>query len=360
MKKNKLKLLIMLVVISLFIVACGSENKESGNTELDYIEITDMYNRNIKIENNVERIFSTMPTGTIILYTLDPDKLIGWNYDLREEEKYFILEKYHSLPNLGGAGRNPINIEELLTLNPDVIIIMEELSETSLEKAEEMENKLGKPVILLDSNLSTLDEAYYILGQITGQGERASKLSSYVKETMDYALEQGRKIDEADKVRVYYAQGNLGLETDPSGSWHAEIIDIVGGINVAEVEISGDYGKTQVSIEQLLKWNPDLIISWGDERGGYYSQIFQDASWGEINAVKNMEVFEIPNRPFNWFDRPVSVNRILGVKWMGNLLYPEIYDYNIEDVVSDFYELFYGYSLSDEEIEDLTKNAIRK
>ncbi len=52
---------------------------------------------------------------------------------------------------------------------------------------------------------------------------------------------------------------------------------MVGGENVAKVEIKGgDKGKSEVSIEQLLIWNPDLIISWDDERGGYYSGIFED------------------------------------------------------------------------------------
>lgn len=73
-----------------------------------------------------------------------------------------------------------------------------------------------------------------------------------------------------------------------------------GGNNVVQLEAKGSIGKSEVSIEQVLAWNPDIIISWGDERGGYFSQILKDPKWKDIKAVKDKEVYEIPNKPFNW------------------------------------------------------------
>ncbi len=88
------------------------------------------------------------------------------------------------------------------------------------------------------------------------------------------------------KVDIYYAEGPSGLETEPAGSWHAQVIDMVGGNNVAKVEIKEGKGKSEVSIEQLLLWDPEIIISWDDERGGYYSGILKDPAWKDITAVK--------------------------------------------------------------------------
>lgn len=340
----------------------GGENtlEEVEENASEEIEVVDMAGRTITLPKKADKAFATKPTGTIMLYTLNPEKMVGWNYDLREGEKRFIPEKYHDLPNLGGAGKNAVNIEELLKEEPDVLIIMEEVVEASLSKAEELEEQTGIPTIILDSDILKLDEAYEVLGKVMEEEERAKELAEYCKETISQAQNLAASISEEEKIGVYYAQGPDGLETEPSNSWHAEVINLVGGKNVAEVEAIADSGKSLVSIEQILQWNPDLIISWDDVRGGYYSGIFEDPTWQGIKAVEEKEVYEIPNRPFNWFDRPPSVNRILGIKWLGNLLYPDLFDYDIEEEVKEFYSKFYHYELSEEELVDLLKNSTRK
>lgn len=340
----------------------GEENslEEVEEDKSGEIEVVDMAGRTIKLPKTINKVFATGPTGSIMLYTLNPDKMVGWNYDLREGEKRFILEKYHELPNLGGAGKNAVNIEEVLKLDPDFLVIMGESVEKSLSDAEELELKTGKPTIILDSNLLKLAESYEVLGKALGEEDRAKILAEYCRQTVDEAQALAKSIPDIQRIGVYYAQGPDGLETEPSGSWHAEVLDLVGGRNVAEVEVKADMGRSLVSIEQLIQWNPDLIISWDDERGGYYSGIFEDATWQSIKAVEEKEVYEIPNRPFNWFDRPPSVNRILGIKWLGNLLYPDVFDYDIEEVVKEFYSLFYHYELMEEELEDLLKNSRRR
>lgn len=375
MLKRFISISLVLILILSTLVGCNSRTNKDGKSisEEDIVEtentveenvneeveIVDMAGRTVTLPKEADKAFATKPTGTILLYTLNPEKIVGWNYDLREGEKRFIPEKYHNLPNLGGAGKNAINIEELLKEDPDVLIIMEEVVETSLSIAEELEQQTGKPTIILDSDLLKLDEAYEVLGKVMGEEERAKELAEYCRETIFTAQDLVSNISYDERVGVYYAEGPDGLETEPSGSWHAVVIDLVGGRNVAEVELKADKGKSLVSIEQLLQWNPDLIISWDDERGGYYSEIFKDPTWQNIKAVQEREVYEIPNRPFNWFDRPPSVNRILGIKWLGNLLYPEVFHYDIKDEVKEFYKKFYHYELSDGELEDLLKNSIR-
>ncbi len=367
MLKKHISLFIVMIIILSTLAGCSSEvaKEEENNIEgespqiVEEIEVEDMAGRTIILPEKADKVFATLPTGTILLYSLNPENMVGWNYDLSEGEKRFIAEEYHSLPNLGGAGKNAVNIEELLKADPDVLIVMEEVIETSLSKAEELEEQTGKPVIILDSNLHKLDEVYEILGKVMGEEARAQELAEYCRKTMADIGEKVSNLSEEEKIRVYYAEGPNGLETEPSGSWHSEIIDMVGGENVAKVEVKADKGKSEVSIEQLLVWNPDLIISWDDERGGYYSEMFKDPAWKGIKAVEDEEIYEIPNKPFNWFDRPPSVNRVLGVRWLGSLLYPDIFDYDMEDEVKEFYDKFYHYQLSEEEVDELLKNSTR-
>lgn len=359
MKKRYISLLLVLVLTLSIFTGCGPK-EATGKGDGKLVEIIDMADRTVMVPQNVEKVLATSAVGTILVYSLNPDKMVGWNYELREGEKQYINEKYHDLPNMGGAGKEPLNLEEVLKVDPDVLVAMTTIDDTNISEIEELQEKLDKPIIMIDSDIETLNKSYEILGRVMGEEKKAKELGDYCKTTLGDIEENSKKITEDMKVGIYYAEGPAGLETEPSNSWHGQVIDMIGGRNVAEVELKEDSGKSEVNMEQLLKWDPDIIISWDDERGGYYSGILEDPAWKDIKAVKNGEVYEIPNRPFNWFDRPPSVNRILGLRWLGNLLYPEIYDYDMKEEVVEFYEKFYHYELTDEELEDLTKNTLRQ
>lgn len=361
MKKKFILLLIILSIVMVF-TACTKEVVDTGTQDKDMEEshkIVDMAGREIDIPKDIGSVFSTDSVGTIMLYTLQPDKMVGWNYSLRDGEKKYIDKRYHNLPDLGGAGKSSINFEELLKINPDILIEMGNIDEAVIKGADELQAKLNIPVVLIDGHIENLDRSYKLLGEILKENQRAEELSDYIKDVLSDVREKSSSISEEKKINIYYAEGSDGLDTEPAGAWHAEVIDMIGGKNVADVGVAGVKGKTEVSIEQVISWNPDIIISWDDERGGYYSKILFDPKWEDIKAVKNKEVYEIVNYPFNWFDRPPSVNRVLGLQWMGNLVYPELYDYNMKDVVKEFYSKFYHYELNEYELEELLKNAIR-
>lgn len=359
MRKKVISKIIIIFAISLSIIGCTQIIDNEKINENEVSEVIDMAGRSVLLPETVDKVFSTGPEGTILLYTLNPKKMAGWNYELREGEKNFIADEYHRLPNLGGAGKESINIEEVLKVDPSIIIMMETINDTSIAKADDITERTGKPVFVIDININRIDRSYEFLGDILGEEEKAKELSKYCRGVLDEAKKNVSKIMEDKKVRLYYAEGPNGLQTEPGGSWHAEIIEMAGGVNVAEVVAKEGKGKSEVSIEQLLYWNPELIISWDDERGGYYSKIFKDENWKDIKAVEKGEVYEIPNKPFNWFDRPPSVNRILGLKWLGNLLYPKIFDYDIREEVKEFYNMFYHYTLSDLEVTSILENSIR-
>lgn len=332
---------------------------EDMEIDEDEMKIIDMAGREIVLPKNVETVFSTGPVGTIVLYSLDPDKTVAWNYSLKDGEKRYIDKKHHNLPNLGGAGKEIVNYEELLKINPDILITMGKMDEGSISEVEEMERRLDKSIIILDDDINKLDEVYLLLGKILGEEEKAVELAKYCKDVLDDIEKNSKILTDDMKVNLYYAEGPDGLQTEPAGSWHGLVMDMVGANNVVQLEEEGTVGKSEVSIEQVLAWNPDIIISWDDERGGYYSGILEDPIWKDVKAVKDGEVYEIPNKPFNWLDRPPSVNRVLGLKWLGNLLYPDIYDYNMRDEVKEFYHLFYHYDLTEDEIDELLENTIR-
>jgi iron complex transport system substrate-binding protein len=66
--------------------------------------------------------------------------------------------------------------------------------------------------------------------------------------------------------------------------------------------------------------------------------------------VKNKRVHLIPDEPINWFDRPPSFMRFIGLKWVMNLLYPNEYRIDMVKEARDFYRLFLGVDLSEQEM----------
>ncbi|WP_088186831.1 ABC transporter substrate-binding protein [Desulfosporosinus sp. FKA] len=329
---------------------------QNGQTADAQRTITDMAGRSVKVPVTIKTAFSTSPVAAIMLYALCPNKMVGWNYDFQPGDKKFIAPKYQALPNLGGwYAKNTGSTEEILKIHPDVIIDMGDITKTEMSNADKIQKQLGIPVVLVQSDpISQMDKACQFLGGLLGEKARAQELADYCRQTAADVKAKASTIPKDKQVRVYYAEGPKGLQTEPDGSMHIETLNIVGGINVAQgVQRAGQAGQSPVSMEQVLSWNPDVIMAWGDSQGGYYHKILSDSGWKDIKAVQQHRVYQIPTAPFNWFDRPPSVNRIIGFKWLGNLLYPDIFNYNMVSEVKRFYGLFYHYNLTDDEAKAL-------
>lgn len=106
-----------------------------------------------------------------------------------------------------------------------------------------------------------------------------------------------------------------------------------------------------MSIEQVIKWDPDVIIT-NDMH--FYNKVYNDSSWAHLKAVKNKEVYVSPQSPFKWFDKPVGANMIIGVPWTAKVIYPEDYkDINMVDVTKEFYSNFYHFDLNDNQAKEI-------
>lgn len=347
---------LLFVLFATLLSGCGIQQDKAvvGNKPAKTRTIVDHAGRTLTIPSQINKIFSTSPVGSIMVYTLSPDKLVGWNYDLRPAERSYILPKYQALPNLGGwYAKSTCNVEELLKIHPDVLINMGTVDETAISQAEQIQQQLNIPVIIVNGELTKLDQAYELVGDLLGEKSRSAELAAYCRQTVGEVAKTTAQIPADQRVKVYYAEGPKGLQTDPKGSPHTEVLDLVGAVNVADVPMKGGMGMAEVSLEQVLAWNPDVIITWHEDQGGTYKNILTDPKWQDIKAVKNHRVYEIPDAPFSWFDRPPSVNRVIGVKWLANLLYPETIKLDPAAEVKYFYSRFYHLNLSDQEVEKL-------
>ncbi|MFT4105011.1 MAG: ABC transporter substrate-binding protein [Lacrimispora sp.] len=342
----------------------AEESSQASQDGLAVQEVTDHAGRKLELPGEIKSVYSTSPIGTMLMYTFDDRMVAGVNVIISDAEKAYLTDYYVNLPHLGGwyGKGNQGNIEEIIKAAPDVVL-SSGTDQGSIDQAEQLQKQLGIPVVLVKSDLQDLPETYRFLGKLFNREDRGEELASYTEATLDRAKEITAKIPEDKKIRVYYAEEQDGLHTDPSGSSHSQLIDLCGGINVADCEITPGYGRTAVTIEQVMQWAPELIICSVDNGfadSSSYTTVTTDSKWSTIPAVKSGLVFETPMQPQNWFDRPPSVNTIIGIKWVHSILYPEYVDYDIKEETKEFYKLFYHVELSDEDVETITKNALRK
>jgi iron complex transport system substrate-binding protein len=325
--------------------------------------ITDMAGRTVVVPRKITRVLGMSPVGTILVYTLSPQLLAGWNYQADPGESALIAEPYRHLPVLGGwyGKNNTGNLEEIVKARPDVLISMGDAMGTTV--AERVQQQTHIPVIVLSGDLKKLPEAYLKAAEVLGNRARAVQLAAECRRVIEEIETKVNAIPAARRRRFYYAEGPAGLETEPANSIHSEGLNFAGGVNVASVPNQQGYGHTPVSMEQVLLWNPDVIISGYDHNatpGEFYSKVWNDPVWKKTAAVRNSEVYETPQYPFCWIDRPPSVNRIIGVKWLANLFYPEIFHYDMRQETRHFYETFYHVRLSETQLNEVLATAVKK
>ena len=321
-------------------------------------EITDMAGRVMTVPAQIDKVFSYNAISAIYLYTLVPDLLMGWNYDLNEIEKSVILEKYQKIPNYGMG--DAINFEAVIEANPAIAFNVSAINDGTKEQSDELAKKLGVPVIMVSNKLEDAPAVYRFMGEQFGIKEQAEKLAAYAERT--FSDISGMTIPEEEKVRIYYGNGEDSLETAPAGSSHGQIIDLVNAVNAADLEL-GDGSRIKISAEQLLKWDPDVIIVNGEPKSSITGSaaaesIIKNPIYASLKAVKNGMVFGTPNAPFSWIERPPGPNRIVGMRWLATKIYADYFDYDVDEEVREFFRLFYHIELTAEKLTKIYNGAL--
>jgi iron complex transport system substrate-binding protein len=340
----------LLVVVGLLadVLTCYAIQQQGQATTR---AITDMLGRTVEVPARVKCVAGTSPPTTMLIYMLAPDKLLGWNFKRTKKVFQSMPPKYRELPVVGGwFGKQSGNYENFILMHPDVVFVGYTNQGGPLSTVNRIQRKFGKlPVIGVKNtvDITAYEAPIRFMGDVLGEKKKAAELISFYNKTMAYVTARVGRIPEGEKKKVYYAEGQKGLMTDPKGSPHSQLIELCGGVNIAECPLKRGRGRAEVSMEQVLLWNPDVIIAGNST---FYENVFSDPLWQNVKAVRNHEVYLIPHTPFCWFDRPPGVNRIIGILWTAQILYPEKFkDLDLAGRTKEFYSKFYHYDLSDEE-----------
>jgi iron complex transport system substrate-binding protein len=306
--------------------------------------VTDGAGRSLAIPTKVTRVFPAGPPAAITLYTMAPDLLLGWPRANRADEREFLDPEIGARPEVGritGRG-NTANLEVVLALKPDLILDIGVINSTYISLADRVTQQTGVPYALFDGRFDGIAGTYRAIGALTGRRDAGEAAARYAEETVKVIT--SRLPPPAKRPRLYYARGPRGLETGLGGSINVETIELLAR-NVAGGTRGG---LATVSIEDVLVWNPDVIVTIDKD---FADNVNKLPAWRSIAAVRAKRVHLSPKLPFGWVDFPPSVNRLIGLWWLAKILYPELFPENLSDLTREFYQRFYHVPLSDTQID---------
>ena len=352
-------LILLLAALMLLSTACAAAKAPQAPETRTF---TDSVGRTVAVPCTIDKVAVSGPLAQIVLFALCPDKLAGIANPWDRTAEQFFDTKYYDLPVLGQlyGGKSTINLEALISAGPQVIIDLGDAKDGISRDMNALQKQTGIPVVFIEADLPHRAEAFRMLGTLLyGKTERCEELAAYVEETVSLAAENAAKIPENERTSVMYATGVSGLNTNAAGSTQAQVIDLVGAVNAITVEdVSNKGGGNPINMEQLYVYDPDSILF---TTGSMYADAASDPAWSQVRAIREGRYYEIPALPYNWMSSPPSLNMLLGIRWLGNLLYPDIYDYDMAAEAQRAYRLLWGYELSDAEAaEFLAHSTLRE
>ena len=340
--------LLLALVMSVSLFACGaqpeSNNGDSQNAgdEAATRVFTDSCGREVTVPANVEKVAVSGPLAQIVVFAMAPDKLVGIANAWDESAAQFLDTKYYDLPLLGQlyGGKGEMNLETLLAAAPDVVIDVGEPKGSIVEDMDALQEQTGIPFVHIDAYLAAMDDTYAMLGDLLAMPNEAQGLADYCRYAYDRAVEIANSVE---KANLLYITGDEGLNVIAKGSYHAEVIDLLANNLAVVEEPSGKGTGNEVDMEQILNWNPDVILF---APGSIYASVGSNENWQTVTAIKNGAYYEVPMGPYNWMGFPPSVQRLLGMTWMAKILYPTAADYDLYTEVSTYFQLFYHCELT--------------
>lgn len=376
------KFLSLLLVFTLFagiLGGCGKKDATEKNAEAKNVSteekvatkdeagshiVTDHAGHEVEVPNKIEKIvIDQVPIlSTYMAYNEGKAPyIVGYAGSLKQVISGTVLKDM--APELLDAtntvqGQSDLNVEEIMKLKPDVIFY----NAKNQDRYEKL-SKTGVPCIgFVTMGADTPADP------INRYGEWLKLLEDVFGEKgkMDDFLKAGDEIVKDVEERI----AKVPEEKRPSGMilWkYQEGTPIVAGKgtfgdfwlkrlkvkNVAE-EAKG-YAK--VNVEQIYAWNPDVFYLDGPgllniKTEDVYNNSVEGFDFSNLKSVKDKRVYNSKLGMWNWLTPNPDAPLVLA--WLASETYPDAFkDYDLKKVIKDYYQKWYNYKLSYEQIEDM-------
>ena len=325
---NSFKQILLIFILSIFLLLSPALRVEAARS------FTDMMGREITVPEKIERVVTTYKSATQFVLALNAgDKLVGVSVKTDKQPLFVNLRpELAELPQVGSK-RNGINLETTLSADPDLVILYPHRD--AVKTAEKLEEQGVTALIINPESLEQIRETTELLGKVLNKEKGAAEvLAAYNR--IDNLTEKTAAFPKAEKRKIYFANSEF---TDSVGAemMQTALIENAGGTNPA-AELKS--GFITVSAENILEWNPELVIV-SQFFSGDLEKLAQENKYQNLSAFKNKALYRVPSRLEPW-DFP-SPSTFIAQLWLAQKAYPAEYeDLDYQKEVNQFYQTLYG------------------
>lgn len=329
------------------LVACGVVGAEP-------VSVTDQFGREVKLEKPAERIVTVPIPAASMTMALDgsESRLVGMNPSAKQALKEGILSKFFpkaldiNSNIVMGEGFAP-NVETLLTLNPEVVFQWGDRGDDIVKPLEAAKLNV---ILLKYGTQEDLEKWIAMFGTVLGKSARATEILNWhhsERAALDKAVAAIPQ-EKRPKILYLYRYGD-GIKIGGKASYFDYFIKMVGGINPAENVPS----ETQINEEQLLTWDPDIILLNGFQSALSPDDIYANKNFADVKAIKNRHVYKMPLGGYRW-DPPNQESPLMW-KWLAMLAHPDTFSWDLRADIVKAYEFLYGKVPSQEDMDGILR-----
>jgi iron complex transport system substrate-binding protein len=232
-------------------------------------------------------------------------------------------------------------------LGSDLIVDFGTVNLSYAATADRTQAATSIPYVLIDGALQASPAAYRSLGAIVQAPARGEMLAARSQALLDEVKNKLSGLPASSRKRVYVARGPDGNDSYGAGVFTTEVLAPAGAVNVAEGWGAGNL--SAITPEKVRDANPDVVIALDP----YFLEVTSKTpAWQQVPAIAAGRIHVVPRQPFGWLDEPPSVNRLIGLRWLAGVLYPDRFG-DLRPAVRDFFRTFYQAEPSGPQLEKL-------
>jgi len=328
MKTKKLLALLLVIVILVTGICSGCSSQDDIETT-----IVDQAGREVYVPAEAARVVSLWPEATRVLYMLDvADRIVGLDdSSITCPILTRAFPEIENISNVGSATKGTVSTEKLARLKPDIIFARTD----DTEFADRIQESLGVPVVCVRMHPPPGREISFdmitIIGKCVGEKERSKEVQEYLEQQLLDITSVASKIADTERPCVYQAFAYDLLRTIS----YFDVIELAAGESVAKTTIEQAW--YTVSLEDVLRWNPDVIILHGF--GNFMpEEVFNDTQWQHIKAVHNGDVYRLTLGWAGWDPGGFVINVMQNAK----VFHPNKFNFSVEKEANEIFKKVYG------------------
>lgn len=312
-------------------------------------QFTDMNGRIVTLDKPLERVVVIPIPAASMLVGMDEstDKLVGMHPFAKVAAKEGIFSQlFPTILSVRSdtVGNNFVpNIETLLNVNPDLVWQWGHRGDDIIAPIE----NAGLTVATLNYGKEEYTQQWItLMGLTLDKPEKAQQMIRWRNDVIDQLQKATASLSAKPKV-LYLSQFNNSIQTFGSTSHNNFDIELAGGISLNK-DITG---ARTLNIEQILVWDPDIILLGNFEQGLKPQDVYDNVLLSDVAAVKHKRVFKLPIGGFIW-DAPNQETPLYWL-WLSMIFHPDKMHWPLRQEMIKQYQMLYHSPLNQQQIDQI-------